>query len=117
MSQVLLSCTPLTDFDLRSPSLWFEHSRFRNLLTMTLGSLSQNLKLFYYILTNGKYPRKENIYKMIVDHLYRMAHAIYRIFLEIGLSVNEISKITTRSQTPVCKNTKINLEAHTNGRK
>ena len=24
------------EFDLRSPSLWFEHSRFRNLLTMTL---------------------------------------------------------------------------------
>ena len=36
MSQVLLSWTLLTEFDLRSPSKWFEHSRFRNLLTMTL---------------------------------------------------------------------------------
>ena len=37
MSQVLLSQTIFTEFDLRSPSLkWFEHSRFGNLLTMTL---------------------------------------------------------------------------------
>ena len=36
MSLVLLSWTPLTEFDLHSPSLWFEQSRFRNLLILTL---------------------------------------------------------------------------------
>ena len=47
MSQVLLSWTPLTEFDLRSPSLWFEHSRFRNLLTMTLVLAFLKIVIFY----------------------------------------------------------------------
>ena len=50
MSQMLLSWTPSTEFDLRSSSLWFEHSRFRNLLTMTLvlafPKISPKIKLF-----------------------------------------------------------------------
>ena len=45
-------------------------------------------------------------------------HKLYKIiFFEIGLSVNEISKITTKCQTRLYKNTKINFEALTYGRK
>ena len=36
MSQVLLSWTSLTDFDLRLYQLWFEHFRFGNLLAWPL---------------------------------------------------------------------------------
>ena len=36
MSQVLLFWTPSTKFDSRSLSSWFELSRLRNLLNMTL---------------------------------------------------------------------------------
>ena len=38
-------------------------------------------------------------------------------FFEIGLSINEISKITTRCQTRVYKNTKIKFEGLTYDRK
>ena len=45
ISQVLLSRTILTEFDLRSSSLkWFEHNRFGNLLTMTLVLVSLQIK-------------------------------------------------------------------------
>ena len=74
-------------------------------------------ELFHYMSTNAKYLRLENLYKMIIDHLHRMAQAIYKFFFEIGLSVNDISKTTTRCQTRVCKNTKINFEALAYGRK
>ena len=45
-------------------------------------------------------------------------HKLYKknIF-EVGLSVNEISKITTRCQTRVRENTKINFEALSYGKK
>ena len=36
MSQVFLFQTLLTEFGLLSPNHWFEHSQFRNLLTMTV---------------------------------------------------------------------------------
>ena len=35
-----------------------------------------NIELFHYISTNAKYPRSENLYKMLIDHLYRMKQAI-----------------------------------------
>ena len=55
--------------------------------------------------------------KMLINHLHRMAQAFFEIFFEIGLSVNKISKITTTCQTRVYKNTKIDFEALTYGRK
>ena len=73
--------------------------------------------LFHYISTKAKYHRLENLYKMLIDCLYRIEQAILIFFFEIRLSVNEISKITNRWQMQVCKNTKINFEAHTYGKK
>ena len=73
--------------------------------------------LFHYISTNAKYPRLENLYKMFIDHIHRMAQAIQKFFFEIGSSVNEILKIITRYQKRVRKNTKIIFEALTYGRK
>ena len=46
-----------------------------------------------------------------------MPQAGQKISFEIGLFMNEISKITTTWQTRVLKNTKKNFEAHTYGRK
>ena len=73
--------------------------------------------LFHNVSTNAKYPRLKNLYKMLLDHLYRMAQATYNLFFLIGLFVNEILKITTRWQTQVCKTAKINFKAHTYCRK
>ena len=39
-------------------------------LTLTLKGL------FHYISTNAKYPRSENLYKMLIDYLYRMTQDI-----------------------------------------
>ena len=38
--------------------------------------------LFHYISTNAKYPRSENLYKMLIDHLYRMTQAIEKKILK-----------------------------------
>ena len=45
------SCSepPKTEFNLRSPRQWFEHSRFKNLLTMTL--VLASLKIFIVLYT------------------------------------------------------------------
>ena len=55
---------------------------------------------------------------MLIDHLRRMAQAPqFFFFFEIEQSIIEISKITTRCLTRVCKNTKINFEPYTYGKK
>ena len=35
--------------------------------------------LFHYISTNAKYPRLKIVYKILIDHLRRVAQAIYKI--------------------------------------
>ena len=46
-----------------------------------------------------------------------MAQATLKKKIEIGLSINEILKTTTRCQTRARKNTEINFEALTYGKK
>ena len=72
---------------------------------------------YFIISTSAKYPWSENLYKMLIDHLYKMTQAIQKFFFEIGLPVDELSKITTRCQMRVRKNTKLNFEALLYGRK
>ena len=36
---------------------------------------SSTIELFQYILTNAKYPRLENLYKILIEHLHKMAQA------------------------------------------
>ena len=40
------------------------------------GSKKITIGLFHYISTNANYPRLENLYKMLIDHLHKMAQAI-----------------------------------------